>query len=199
MKICTIQELLEARIIAGEDRLGDHVYSACGSDMMSDVLAYVKDQAVLLTGLVNAQVIRTAEMMDMRCIVFVRSKQPTPEIVELGVGMMRLLAVGYIAFAVTQTWQGVMRGAGETMIPMWISIVTTVIIRMPLAYLWAHLTKSPQWPNGDPVCLYGSLLTAWIAGCLLSTLVYFKGKWRKRTEDALQSDPDERDESIQSA
>ncbi len=120
----------------------------------------------------------------------------TPEIVDLGVSMMRLLAVGYIAFAVTQTWQGVMRGAGETMIPMWISIVTTVIIRMPLAYLWAYLTRSPQWPNGDPVCLYGSLLTAWIAGCLLSTLVYFKGKWRKRTEDALQDDPEERDESI---
>ncbi|MBR4068327.1 MAG: MATE family efflux transporter [Clostridia bacterium] len=120
----------------------------------------------------------------------------TPEIVELGVGMMRLLAVGYIAFAVTQTWQGVMRGAGETMIPMWISIVTTVIIRMPLAYLWAYLTRSPQWPNGNPVCLYGSLLTAWIAGCLLSTLVYFKGKWRKRTEDALKDDPEERDESI---
>ncbi len=123
----------------------------------------------------------------------------TPEIVDLGVGMMRLLAVGYIAFAVTQTWQGVMRGAGETMIPMWISIVTTVIIRMPLAYLWAYLTRSPQWPNGNPVCLYGSLLTAWLAGCLLSTLVYFKGKWRKRTEDALQRDPEERDESIQSA
>ena len=51
--------------------------------MMSDVLAYVKDQAVLLTGLVNAQVIRTAEMMDMICIVFVRSKQPTPEMIEL--------------------------------------------------------------------------------------------------------------------
>ena len=83
MKICTIQELLSARVIVGEERLGDHVYSACGSDMMSDVLAYVKDQAVLLTGLVNTQVVRTAEMMDMRCIVFVRSKQPTPEIVEL--------------------------------------------------------------------------------------------------------------------
>lgn len=60
----------------GEVLLGSHVYSACGSDMMSDVLAYVKDQAVLLTGLVNSQVIRTAEMMDMRCIVFVRSKKP---------------------------------------------------------------------------------------------------------------------------
>ena len=59
------------------------VYSACGSDMMSDVLAYVKDQAVLLTGLVNAQVVRTAEMMDMVCIVFVRSKCPTEEMVAL--------------------------------------------------------------------------------------------------------------------
>ncbi len=83
MKICTIQELLDARVITGGDRLGDHVYSACGSDMMSDVLAYVKDQAVLLTGLVNAQVVRTAEMMDMHCIVFVRSKLPTPEMIQL--------------------------------------------------------------------------------------------------------------------
>ncbi len=83
MKISTIRELLCADVVCGEEMLGDHVYSACGSDMMSDVLAYVKDQAVLLTGLVNTQVVRTAEMMDMRCIVFVRSKQPTAEIVEL--------------------------------------------------------------------------------------------------------------------
>ena len=83
MKISTIQELLGATVLTGADRLGDHVYSACGSDMMSDVLAYVKDQAVLLTGLVNTQVVRTAEMMDMHCIVFVRSKKPTPDIIQL--------------------------------------------------------------------------------------------------------------------
>ena len=83
MKICTIQELLHAEVLTGEERLGDHVYSACGSDMMSDVLAYVKDQAVLLTGLVNPQVIRTAEMMDMICIIFVRSKAPSDEMIEL--------------------------------------------------------------------------------------------------------------------
>ena len=58
MKISTIQELLGATVLTGADRLGDHVYSACGSDLMSDVLAYVKDQAVLLTGLVNTQVVR---------------------------------------------------------------------------------------------------------------------------------------------
>ena len=83
MKISMIKELLEADVLCGEEDLGKHVYSACGSDMMSDVLAFVKDQAVLLTGLVNSQVIRTAEMMDMVCIVLVRSKLPTPEMVEL--------------------------------------------------------------------------------------------------------------------
>ncbi len=83
MKISTIKELLEADIIACEEGLERHVYSACGRDMMSDVLAYVKDQAVLMTGLVNSQVIRTAEMMDMNCIVFVRSKMPTAEMIEL--------------------------------------------------------------------------------------------------------------------
>ena len=83
MKISTIKELLDADVICCDEGLSRHVYSACGSDMMSDVLAYVKDQAVLLTGLVNSQVIRTAEMMDMNCIVFVRSKLPTEEMVEL--------------------------------------------------------------------------------------------------------------------
>ena len=83
MKICTIQELLHADVLVGEERLGDHVYSACGSDMMSDVLAYVKDQAVLLTGLVNPQVIRTAEMMDIVCIVFVRGKVPDQAMIDL--------------------------------------------------------------------------------------------------------------------
>ena len=83
MKISTIVELLNATVLCGHDKLNTHVYSACGSDMMSDVLAFVKEQAVLLTGLANPQVVRTAEMMDMRCIVFVRGKKPSAEILEL--------------------------------------------------------------------------------------------------------------------
>ena len=83
MKIVTIKELMDAQVICGEENLGEHVYSACGSDMMSDVLAFVKEQAVLITGLCNPQVVRTAQMMDMRCIVFVRGKVPTADIVEL--------------------------------------------------------------------------------------------------------------------
>ena len=83
MKISEIRDLLSAEVLCNEQMLDGEVHSACGSDMMSDVLAFVKDQAVLLTGLVNSQVIRTAEMMDMVCIVFVRSKKPTPEMIEL--------------------------------------------------------------------------------------------------------------------
>ena len=94
--------------------------------------------------------------------------------------MLRTLAVGYIAFAASQVLQGIMRGAGETVIPMWISIITTVIIRMPLAYIWAFLTRSETYPNGDPMCLYGSLLICWLCGCAISTYFYFRGKWRSR-------------------
>ena len=83
MKISTMKSLLEAEVLCCEENIGKHVYSACGCDLMSDVLAYVKDQAVLLTGLINPQVIRTAVMMDMLCIVFVRSKEPTEEMLEL--------------------------------------------------------------------------------------------------------------------
>ncbi|MCH5321814.1 MAG: hypothetical protein J1E36_08610 [Eubacterium sp.] len=83
MKINEMKDLLDADVLCCEENLGREVYSACGCDLMSDVLAYVKDQAVLLTGLINPQVIRTAVMMDMVCIVFVRSKTPTEEMLNL--------------------------------------------------------------------------------------------------------------------
>lgn len=83
MKIRQIQTLLEAKLLCGENELDSDVFSACSSDMMSDVLAFVKDQGVLLTGLVNPQVVRTAAMMDMRCIVFVRGKNPGEDVISL--------------------------------------------------------------------------------------------------------------------
>ena len=83
MKISELKEILNAELICGEDLLDNEVFTACGSDMMSDVLAYVKEQAVLLSGLVNPQVIRTAEMMDMKCVVFVRGKRPDIDMINL--------------------------------------------------------------------------------------------------------------------
>lgn len=83
MTIADIKRLLNARILCGEESLEREVHTACGADMMSDVLAFVKDQAVLLTGLCNPQVVRTAEMMDIICICFVRGKMPDEKMIEL--------------------------------------------------------------------------------------------------------------------
>lgn len=115
MKIGEIAQLLDAAVLAGEDALSEEVHMACGSDMMSDVLAFVKDQAVLLTGLVNSQVIRTAMMMDMRCVVFVRSKRPTPDMIELAKdNRIVLLATGERMYeACGKLYQGRLGREGE--------------------------------------------------------------------------------------
>ena len=83
MTVLQLKEILSAELLCGGDHLDREVQTACGSDMMSDVLAFVKEQAVLLTGLVNPQVVRTAEMMDMKVIVFVRGKMPSDAILDL--------------------------------------------------------------------------------------------------------------------
>ena len=83
MTVCELQKILNAELVCGSEHMDREVYTACGSDMMSDVLAFVKEQAVMLTGLVNPQVVRTAEMMDMKVIVFVRGKMPSDAILDL--------------------------------------------------------------------------------------------------------------------
>ncbi len=103
----------------------------------------------------------------------------TTSLVELSMSMMRILAAGYIAVAVTQSLSGVMRGAGDTMTPMWISIVQTIIIRVPLAYGLVYLTKSDAYPNGRLECLFISLLVSWVLGAILTAIFYRRGKWRK--------------------
>ena len=83
MRLSDIKRILNATVLWGDDRLDREVMSACGSDFMSDVLAFVKNQALLLTGLVNPQVVRTADMVEMKCIVFVRGKVPGKDILSL--------------------------------------------------------------------------------------------------------------------
>ena len=103
------------------------------------------------------------------------------ELINLAMGMMYILAVGYIAVGVTQSLQGVIRGAGDTTSPMWITIFTTVFLRIPLAYGLVALTKS----MGAPVLtqekmIFVSLLSVWVMGALITTVVYFHGGWRKK-------------------
>ena len=104
----------------------------------------------------------------------------TADLVNLSNNMMRILAVGYIAMAVTQCLSGVMRGAGDTTTPMWISIITTVIIRVPLAYAIAYLTRTPEAPTGSYLSLFISLLTSWVLGAVITALCYRRGRWRTK-------------------
>lgn len=83
MQIKEIARILDGEVICCHDCVENEVNAACGSDMMSDVLAYVKEQAVLVTGLCNPQVVRTAEMMDIKCIVLVRGKQANASMISL--------------------------------------------------------------------------------------------------------------------
>lgn len=101
MKLKTVVELLDAKILNNSYDDEREVLAACGCDLMSDVLAFVKDQALLLTGLVNPQVVRTAEMMDMKAIVFVRGKVPGEDILSLaddaGIAVLSTQCPLYIA------------------------------------------------------------------------------------------------------
>ncbi|MBR2132338.1 MAG: MATE family efflux transporter [Oscillospiraceae bacterium] len=104
----------------------------------------------------------------------------TPELVELAVSMMRIMAIGYLGVAVTQVLGGVMRGAGDTVTPMWISIISTILLRVPTAYILAYFTRSEQFPHGQPIALFGSLMFSWTMGMVISIAVFATGKWKKK-------------------
>lgn len=116
MTVDDIKKILDCEVICGNEYLSKEVHTACGSDMMSDVLAYVKDQSILLTGLVNAQVVRTADMMDILCIVFVRGKKPDTDMITLanerGIALMSTSHRMFTACGLL--WENGLRGGNLT-------------------------------------------------------------------------------------
>ena len=104
----------------------------------------------------------------------------TAELVEMSYYLMMILAVGYIAVAVTQSLSGIMRGAGDTMTPMWISLITTVAIRVPIAYGISYLTRTAELPYGRSECIQISLLSSWVIGAILTAIFYAAGRWKKK-------------------
>ena len=104
----------------------------------------------------------------------------TGELARLSADMMKILAVGYIAMAVTQSLSGVMRGAGDTVTPMWISLLTTAAVRVPLAYGLVYLTRTEELPQGRYESLWISLLTSWVLGALITFMFYKIGRWKKK-------------------
>ena len=109
-----------------------------------------------------------------------RAFTKTPELVDMSYYLMCILAAGYIAMAVTQSLSGIMRGAGDTLTPMWISLITTIVMRIPLAYGISYLTTTPELPNGMKECIQISLLATWIFGAILTSIFYARGKWKNK-------------------
>ena len=135
-------------------------------------------KAMLLLGLISSTVLVTAILLFGHNIIGMFTE--TELTIQLGVQGLQTLAFGYICFSVSQVLQGTMRGAGETQIPMWISIICTVILRMPMAYVMAYFTRNEQWPNGQPSALFTSLLICWVVGMILSIVSYKMKFWRKK-------------------
>ena len=106
---------------------------------------------------------------------------------DLAVRMMRILAVGYICVSVTQTLGGVMRGCGDTVTPMWITLCTTILLRIPVAYGIAYLTRGELYPNGRPEAIFLSLLVSWSMGAVISAFVFRRGGWRRKAAASLAS------------
>ncbi len=104
----------------------------------------------------------------------------TTELVDLSMRMMTILAPGYIAVAVSQCLAGIIRGAGDTLTPMWITLSTSVAVRVPLAYLFVHLSKSEQYPKGMSESLFVSLVTSWVLGAVITFICYKVGNWKSK-------------------
>lgn len=111
----------------------------------------------------------------------------TPELVDFSMRMMKILALGYIAMAVTQVLSGVMRGAGDTVTPMWISLITTIGLRIPIAYGIAYFTRSNMYPNGRPESVFISLLAAWVLGSVINAFFYARGRWREKANEEFKT------------
>jgi len=105
----------------------------------------------------------------------------TPEVIDMGTRMLWLLSFGYFGMSITQVLSGVMRGAGDTVTPMWVSILTTVVLRVPIAYGMAFLTRSAEYPLGRPESIYVSLLSAWVFGAVITAIAYKIGRWKKKS------------------
>ena len=109
----------------------------------------------------------------------------TQALIDLASSMMRWMAVGYVAMSVTQVLGGAMRGCGNTVTPMWISIISTVVLRIPVAYTLAYFTRSAAYPNGHPFALSISLLVSWTLGMIISVIAYRWGKTRKQIQEMM--------------
>ncbi|MDD3571955.1 MAG: DRTGG domain-containing protein [Eubacteriales bacterium] len=113
MTIAEIVKCLDAHVLCGEEHLNQCVTSACCSDLMSDALAFIHENAMLLTGITNAQVVRTAGILDLKCVAFVRGKVPPPDVIDMArdAGLVTMTVNRTMFTCAGLLYQGGLRGA----------------------------------------------------------------------------------------
>ena len=104
----------------------------------------------------------------------------TKELINISYHVMCIMLTGYVAMEVTQCLSGVMRGAGDTMTPMWISLFNSVVLRVPLAYGLVGLSRTPENPQGNFYMMGTSLMLTWTCGALLTFILYKRGRWKNK-------------------
>ena len=102
----------------------------------------------------------------------------TREVIDLSRTLIMIIAPGYMFLSGVHCMAGVMRGAGDTITPMWLSIIQLFGMRVPFAYLLVFLTKSAEYPIGRREMIYVSLLMSFVLGCVMHFFVYRRGKWK---------------------
>jgi putative MATE family efflux protein len=105
----------------------------------------------------------------------------TTSVIDMGMGFITIMVPGYLAMVVGNTLSGVIRGAGDTMGPMWISIITNVVLRVPVSYAIAWFTRSDVNPKGSPNSTFISMCAAIIIGALITVIYYRRGNWRNKS------------------
>ena len=165
---------------------GNAMTTFAGQNMGANRLDRVEEGTakVTLVALLTSAVITGLILMFGKHLMHIFTD--TQAVIDLSQTLLIILSVGYLSMAVSQTLAGTLRGAGDTMAPMWISVITTVIIRIPLSYMWTEWTKTPQMPNGDPLVLYGTLLISWVLSAVVTIIVYRMGKWKNKAITAKQ-------------
>ena len=104
----------------------------------------------------------------------------TADLITLSYNMMCILIIGYIAMEVTQCLSGIMRGAGDTVTPMWISMISSILLRVPMAYILVYLSKTPELPQGNCYMMQISMLITWTIGAFITFVMYKVGKWKTK-------------------
>lgn len=148
-----------------------------GADRMDRVIKGAKQGTIFAMGV--------SAVLSILIVLFGRHLMAiftnTEELIEMSYNIMLIIAVGYVIIEITQCLGGVMRGAGDTVTPMWISIISTVLFRVPAAYIMVGMSKTPELPQGDCYMMARSMILTWVFGAVITLIAFKMGRWKNKS------------------